>query len=230
MHLILLPGMDGSAALRADFVAALAPDIRVTMLDYVGDDVHDYASFEAHARPLLPEGEPFILLGESLGGPMAIKLAAEAPEGLRALVLVATFARRPRPVLGHLAPLGRYLPLHNRRLLEFGRRVVVGREATGEGARIIDHVINGQSMDTLVARLIAGSRAEFAHLLPKIAVPTLALHGSRDILIPASASRLIARHVPNARMQRIDGPHALLGARPRDCAAAVRSFVEESLA
>lgn len=228
MHLILLPGMDGSAALRAGFAAALGPDIRVTTLDYIGDDVHDYASFEAHARPLLPEGEPFILLGESFGGPMAIKLAAEAPEGLRALVLVATFARRPRPVLGHLAPLGRYLPLHNRRLLEFGRRIVVGREASEEAVRIIEHVINGQSMDTLIARLIAGSRADVAHLLPEIAVPTLALHGSRDILIPRSASRLIARHVPNARMQRIDGPHALLGTAPKACAVAIRDFVSSN--
>lgn len=226
MHLILLPGMDGSSALRADFVAALAADIRVTMLDYVGDDVHDYASFEAHARPLLPKGEPFILLGESFGGPLAITLAAEAPEGLQSLVLIATFARTPRPVLGHLAPLGRYLPIRNKAAIEIGRRIALGRYATPEDGRIIEKIIAGQSMDTLVDRVIAATKVDVAHLLPKIAVPTLVLHGNRDILIPSAASRLMAERVPNARLQRINGPHALLGAVPRACADAVRGFLK----
>ena len=224
MHLILLPGMDGSAALRGGFAAALAPDIRVTTLDYVGDHVHDYASFEAHARTLLPEGEPFILAGESLGGPMAIKLAAEAPEGLRALVLIATFARKPRPVLGKLAPLGHYLPLGNKQVIEVGRRIALGHHGTKEGARAIQEIIDGHSMSTLVNRFVAGARVDVAHLLPDISVPTLVLRASRDILIPASAARLIVKHIPDVLLKRIDGPHALLGVAPGACAAAVREF------
>lgn len=226
MHLILLPGMDGSAALRAAFADALGPGIEVTTLDYVGDDVRSHGDLESRARAVLPVGEPFVLLGESFGGPAAIRLAAEAPDGLRALVLVATFARRPRPLLGHLAPLGHALPLHNKTLIEIGRRIALGRHATPEGGRIIQEIMAGQSIGTLVDRVIAATRVDVAHHLPRVAVPTLVLHGSRDILIPSAASRLMAARVPNARLQRIDGPHALLGTVPRACADAVRGFLD----
>ena len=85
-----------------------------------------YPDCVAFARAQLPVDRPFLLLGESFSGPIAIALAAERPEGLLGLVLCCTFARNPRPALAWTALLLRALPparlsLPLLRYLLFGR-------------------------------------------------------------------------------------------------------------
>ncbi|MGQ0798894.1 MAG: serine aminopeptidase domain-containing protein [Pseudomarimonas sp.] len=59
---------------------------------------------------MLPRSEPYFLLGESFGGPLAIALAARQPRGLLGLVLCASFARYPIESLRAAAFLARVAP------------------------------------------------------------------------------------------------------------------------
>jgi pimeloyl-ACP methyl ester carboxylesterase len=83
--LVLLPGMDGTGDLFAPLVAALGPHMRTVIVRYP-DEPLDYASDEEIARAALPIGHPFILLGESFSGPIAVSIAASAPRGSRAYI------------------------------------------------------------------------------------------------------------------------------------------------
>jgi thioesterase domain-containing protein len=75
--LVLLPGMDGTGELFAPFLAALGPDQAVVVVRYPTDRELGYAELEQVARAALPVDQPFILLGESFSGPVAIcRLAA----------------------------------------------------------------------------------------------------------------------------------------------------------
>ena len=94
---VILPGMDGTGIELTDFVAALAPELEAIVVTYPNDRPMDYAGHEAVARTSLPIDRPFVLLGESYSGPIAISIAASAPPGLIGLVLCCSFARNPHP-------------------------------------------------------------------------------------------------------------------------------------
>lgn len=58
----------------------------------------------------LPSREPYLLLGESFSGPIALSIAARRPALLRGVVLCCSFACNPRPALKHLGVLLNRLP------------------------------------------------------------------------------------------------------------------------
>ena len=91
--IVLLPGMDGSGALFGDFIAALG--LNPVIVAYPPDTPQTYDELEHFVHQSLPAGEPYILLGESFSGPVAIRIASRKPAGLKALVLVCTFAALP---------------------------------------------------------------------------------------------------------------------------------------
>ena len=107
---VILPGMDGTGIELTDFVAALAPELEAIVVTYPNDRPMDYAGHEAVARASLPIDRPFVLLGESYSGPIAISIAASAPPGLIGLVLCCSFARNPRPALSWLRRLVPFVP------------------------------------------------------------------------------------------------------------------------
>ena len=108
--LVLLPGMDGTAGPRAEFAAALGPDIEPRIVSYPAERALGYAELETLARAALPQDRPFVLLGESFSGPIAISIAAASPPQLVGLVLCVTFDSNPRPALGALRWLLPLLP------------------------------------------------------------------------------------------------------------------------
>src|SRR5690349_11939308 len=98
IHLILLPGMDGTGELFGPLLAELPIELPVAVVSYP-DRAASYADHVAVARTELPRDRPFVLLGESFSGPVAVRLAAEAPSNLRGLILCASFLTCPSPLL-----------------------------------------------------------------------------------------------------------------------------------
>ena len=82
--LILLSGMDGTNKLREAFVAALGPTIEPTVVTYPTDRPLGYPELESLVRSTLPADRPYVLLGESFSGPIAISIADSCPPALRA--------------------------------------------------------------------------------------------------------------------------------------------------
>src|SRR5688572_2754392 len=95
MKLILMPGMDGTGELFRPLLAALPKSIEPVVVRYPGHEPLRYSELLPIARAALPVGEPFVLLGESFSGPLALMLAAGAPAGLCGVILCASFAEKP---------------------------------------------------------------------------------------------------------------------------------------
>ncbi len=93
--LVLLPGLDGTGKLFAEFLKALDSSIGTLVVTYPKDVPMNYDQLEALVTAALPTDRPFVLLGESFSGPLAIRIAARRPEFLVGLVLCVTFARNP---------------------------------------------------------------------------------------------------------------------------------------
>ena len=144
----------------------------------------DYVAEEVRARGL---GE-YILVGHSMGGKIALALAARRPPGLRALVLLAPSPPTPEPIEDYVraALLGGW---------------AVYSTASQSLAKATAHALSEdarrQAVDDLMrcgkaawsAWLTAGSREDISALMPRITVPATALSGTCDIVIPTDLIR-----------------------------------------
>lgn len=214
---ILLPGLDGTGELLTEFAAALAPDLEATIVTYPGDITLDYSALTALAAKSLPKEGSFVLIAESFSGPIAIELAARKPDGLIGLVLCASFARAPRPArlrifagLLHKLPLFPAMPL------------LMGHWSTSAWRHRIREALRRTHAKVIRDRLLAMSTVDATARIADIECPLLYLKASDDRLIGADGWHAIRDLSRNAVCIEIEGPHFLLQAKPRECAAAIK--------
>jgi pimeloyl-ACP methyl ester carboxylesterase len=224
--LVLLPGMDGTGMLFREFVAALGPSAEVTVVSYPPDKALGYPALEEFARAVLPADRPFVLLGESFSGPIAISLASASPAGLVGLVLCCSFARNPLPVLGGLRLLVGLVPL-KRAAVDLSCRLLLGRFSTPVLRFALSQALGLVSPAALRARLRAVLGVDVSDKLRQLRMPLLYLRATEDRLIPRAASRLVSRLAPHTRMAEVTAPHFLLQAAPSQAAAIVTEFVRQ---
>ena len=222
--LVLLPGLHGTEGLMHEFRAALGSDIETQAVEYPRDRVLDYAELAAFVRSRLPLGRPFVLLGESFSGPVAIQLAAQRPQGLRGLVLSTTFASNPRPALARFAKHALALP-PQAVPISVAEFFLLGRWATPKLRAAFTQVLGAVDADVLSARLAACLGVDVRDQLATIAVPTLYLRAGRDRLVPPAACEQIRQALPNMQVVDLDGPHCLLQAIPAQAAKVVGEFL-----
>ena len=74
--------MDGSGSLFVEFIASLGLGVEAIVVSYPTDRPLGYPELETLVRAALPTQRPFVLVGESFSGPIAISLAASSPVGL----------------------------------------------------------------------------------------------------------------------------------------------------
>ena len=93
--LVLLPGLDGTGLLFGPLLAALPSEVAPIVVSYPGDSPLAYSELLPLVLAALPTDRPFVLLGESFSGPLAVMAAAARPAGLVGVVLCASFIRNP---------------------------------------------------------------------------------------------------------------------------------------
>ncbi len=224
--LVLLPGMDGTGELFAPFLEALGDQFKTQVVRYPTDQELGYEELLTLARSALPIDEPYVVLGESFSGPIAISLAAEASPLLRGVVLCCTFARNPHPAFSPFKNLLALVPFHwspsialSWALLgSFGSAALRGSIA-GAVRRVAPRVLR--------ARLRSVASVDVSDMLATVTVPCLYLRASQDRLVPASASVHIQCVLPPVSMVQINAPHCLLQAAPAEAARIVSLFVRE---
>lgn len=224
LTLVLLPGMDGTGDLFEPFVASLGPEVKVIVLGYPATEALDYPALESIVRRHLPQGEPYVLLGESFSGPIAISIAASMPPGLCGLTLCASFATNPRPGLGWLrwvcgiAPV-KLLPT---RLLS---RLLMGHHETPELRKALASAMTKVSPSAMRARASAVLGVDVTAKLRQVKVPVLYLRGAQDRVVPASAATHVVQALPTTELVNLDAPHFLLQMMPKEAASAVVQFM-----
>lgn len=228
--LYILPGLDGTTRMLDTFVAAAraacvgknAGDVRA--IGYPLDQPLGYAELEAFARAALPTRAPFVLLGESFSGPIAIAIAADPPPNLVGLVLSTTFARAPVPLLAPFAPLTRFAPTRALPTAALSA-VLLGRWSTPELRRTLRAALADVAPAVQRARAAAAMRVDMSDRLARIAVPTLMLKANHDRLLRAGAGRQLLAGIANARQVALDGPHLLLQTRTDRCVEEITRFI-----
>jgi pimeloyl-ACP methyl ester carboxylesterase len=222
--LVLLPGLDGTGKLFRPFVEALGDLVATEVVSYPADEPLGYEELEARVCDLLQRDRPFVLLGESFSGPIAIRIAARSPLGLKGVILCGTFARNPFPGLGWTWPLARYLPLKS--LPRWVRAPLMwGSKSPSRATSRVDRAMSGVSASVIRKRLAALLVVDATDALRQIRVPVLVLRAQRDWVVPRKATEVIMKARPASMLVEIDGPHLLLQTRPAEAAAAVVAFM-----
>ena len=223
--LVLLPGMDGSGDFFDGLCRELPPHWQTQVVRYPGDQPLSYGELARFVQSALPSEGPFVLLAESFSGPVAIQVAASRPNGLVGVVLCATFARNPRPMLRPLQGLSRWAPV---RAVPMGllSRWLLGAEADASWAERLRQAMNKCSADVLRARARAVLSLDVCSQLADIQVPALYLQATRDRVVPAEALVEMQRALPGIQVTEIDGPHFLLQVRPAPCAQRIVMFAD----
>src|SRR6476646_5995820 len=93
--LVLLPGLDGTGNLFAEFIAVLPSGFQVITARYPTTGSLSYSQLAPLVRHATPTSDPFVLVAESFSTPLAIQIAAEDLPNMKALVLCAGFATSP---------------------------------------------------------------------------------------------------------------------------------------
>lgn len=167
------------------------------------------------------------LVGLSMGGMIAQWIAIKHPQRLHSLTLMMTHSgnrRLPGPTWKLRRRLIRRPKGFDRETLVrhlMGTWQLIGSPAwppdetelrqTMEAVFDRNHHPRGVARQTM-AILAAPSRVP---LLSKIRTPTLVIHGTADPLVPVAGGKELARHIPGARLELIEGmghdlPRALL--------------------
>jgi pimeloyl-ACP methyl ester carboxylesterase len=222
-HLILLPGMDGTGELFAPLLAELPLTLPVTVVAYP-DRRGGYPEHVAVARGELPRDRPFVLLGESFSGPVAVSLASARPPQLRGLILCASFLSCPNPLLRALRPFASFA---TPKLLPafVAQRALSGRFRTKVLDEMHRRALGHVSSPTLSARLRAMANVDVRAALRDVAVPSLYLRGTQDHVVAARFGEEFLATARNGRLVDIDAPHFLLQVRPREAAAEILHFI-----
>lgn len=232
MRLVILPGMDGGGALLAPFVAALPPTIAGEVLEYPPDRPLGYGALESRVRAHLgASSEPTALLAESFSGPIAIRIAADPPPHLRALVLVATFAALPMPAAARFAVTPALFALRPPRAIL--RRTLLAPDSSDALVDALGAAIARTSPRVMAQRIRAALRVDVRAELASVQIPTLVLEGRKDHLLRPLVERghdPVARLPADLRVVTLDTPHLVLEAAPIESASVVVGFLASGAA
>jgi len=225
--LVLLPGMDGTGILFADFVKALPEKFDARVVRYPNDSFLPYSDLMTFVQSAAPSSEAFVLVAESYSTPLAIQFAATHPPNLKGLILCAGFATSPirgwRKLLASLIPPVVFrISLPKMAMSHF----LVGPDAPESLHAPVRAAIGSVKPQVLTERLLQILEVDARSALSQVLVPILYIQGARDRLVNASSLAEIRAIRPQTKIVRIDGPHLIVQREPHQCAKAVAEFIE----
>jgi len=212
-----MPGYGGSAALPTVSIAALA-DALQDFLEQV-------------------DATKSILVGHSIGGMIVQQLLAKNPRIAAAVVLAQTSPAFGKPdgdwqksfLAARLGPLDRGETLVS--LAPTLVKELVGDDPDVTGMELARDCMASVPEATYRATMLALMGFDLRNALKSIAVPTLALSGSRDNNAPAPMMAKMATYIPAAAYVELEGAGHLVNLeRPEAFNAALNGFLKTNIA
>jgi len=218
--ILLIHGSGVSAGCWVNQLRGLREALRMMAIDLPGHgesdsirtaSVEEYADTVAKFLKVLGSG-PVIVVGHSLGGAVAIALAARRPDTVSALVLLASCAKLPGVDSSRERWLA-YLPGVLRRILylSMAQKLLFAPGVPRYAVRLGMQELRSCRPETIRKDLEAAKAMDVADQAAGLDVPTLILCGSRDRLTPPALSERLRDLIPRSRLCIIDGAgHMLL--------------------
>lgn len=243
--LVLVHGWAMSSAAFCEAIQELSDEFRVLAPDLPGHggstETVDY-SLDALADDLLGWMEALDLgdirlLGWSLGGQVALRLAVRAEPRLARLLLIATTPRFTADDEwlhglpdGQVRIMARGLKRRFAATLDdfFSQQFVAG-ELGDERSRLlwqrVAPTVQAPRQEAALATLETLRLSDLRQEVNRLALSSLIMHGTEDVIIPHSAGCYLAEQLPQSKFHTMPGlGHAPFLSRPQECFRLWREF------
>ena len=239
--LLLIQGLGGNSLHWGEgFLGGLEDGFELILFDNRGagrsgplEGEHTIADLASDALGLLDalKVDSAHVVGISMGGMVAQEIVLSAPERVRTLTLGCTFPGGPEATMTDMAVVGMLaeavLSGDDERTLRVGYDVMIAAEyGEQEGAYELYAELARQypaPVPVLMAQLSAIMGHDTSERLGEIAAPTLVIHGTEDRLLDVANGELIARLIPGARLELLEGSgHMFFWEQPERSAQFVR--------
>lgn len=183
----------------------------------------DYDTLSRWVCERLPE-EDFILLAESFSGAIAAKISLRDMPALKGVIFVASFLSSPASLAVSIAKV---LPIQV--LSKFPgasiihRLLFLGQGASQETVKLFCRVIDTVPELTLKARLDSISSLRYTGC--KSRLPAVYIQALGDRLVRAHKDQELMKAYSGLGIEKVDGPHFVIQANPKECAAAIRRAI-----
>ena len=218
--ILLIHGSGVSAGAWVNQLRGLLTAFRVAAIDLPGHgksdpipqaSVEEYAETVAMFLEALGSG-PVLVVGHSLGGAIAIALAAQRPHAVTGLVLLASCAKLPwvDSSWGRLLP---YVPgpLWKTFFISTAQKLLFARGVPGHAVSLGMQELRSCRAETILKDLQAAKAMDLTQQATGLDVPTLILCGSQDRLTPPALSADLKGLIPGSRLSLIEeAGHMLL--------------------
>jgi pimeloyl-ACP methyl ester carboxylesterase len=166
------------------------------------------------------------LLGNSLGGHIALIYALKNPEKVKRMVLTGSSGLFEDSMGGSFPKRGNYEYIRERVLYTFYDPNSATKELVDE---VFDITNNNQKCLRIINIARSAQRHNLANDLPKLEMPTLLIWGLNDTITPPEVAHEFNRLLPNSTLRFIDKCcHAPMMERPEKFNAYLDQFLEET--
>lgn len=220
---VFLPGFDGVAQLRDEFVTALARHRPTRSIGYPNrklDSLDGYWQYAA--SQVAPDSRP-VVIAESFSGLVAARWAARDPR-VAGLVLCATFARNP---VAFVPSLGASMPSMAKFVgSKMNPLLMIRPESRRRGwSRALPAALGALHREVIGERLGLIARENVGPDLLALRIPIALVHFEDDLVVRRPAQQYLESVCHNARIMRLPGLHFALETRPLECAEAIAACI-----
>ena len=217
--IVFLPGFDGDASLRSDFVHALGRQHEVHAVSYPRRCLGTLDGYREHAMASIPVDCRPVLIAESFSSLVAARWAAVDPR-VRGVVLVGGFSRNP---VGWAARAGALVPAIVKAGPTFWTALTgtLGSELRRRWSRGFSGAMARLPAAVVAERLRLIAEEDTAGALRTLCVPLLVVQFQGDDVIGPGARDHLETVCHNAQVLHLPGPHFALEVLPQECAEAI---------
>jgi 3-oxoadipate enol-lactonase len=242
--MVLIQGLGGhSLHWGDDFLAALEEDFELVLFDHRGAGRSGALEGECTILRLAEDAAAVLdaleiesahVVGISMGGMVAQELVLNHPERVKTLTLGCSYPggeeakMTEQEVVGQIAEA--VLSGDGERAVRVGYEVMIAPEYAADPANYEIYAKVAAQYPTPIPTLMGQLSAILAHdtseRLAEIEVPTLVVHGTADRLLESVNGELLARLIPEARLELLEGAgHMFFWEQPERSAKLVREHV-----
>lgn len=233
--LLLLHGLFGALSNWEEVIAEFSPRYRVVIpllpiydMPLLKAGVPGLVSFVEEFLAEIGLLEPCTVLGNSLGGHIALVYALQNPARVARLVLTGSSGLFEDGMGGSFPKRGNYGYVQERVAYTFYNPAVATRE-------LVDEVFDVTNSTSKCLRIISIARSAQRHNLSeelsRIQVPTLLVWGLNDTITPPTVAHEFERLLPNAQLRFLDHcGHAPMMERPAAFNLVLNQFLTQTTA
>ncbi|MGD0021591.1 MAG: alpha/beta hydrolase [Smithellaceae bacterium] len=225
-HLVFMPGLDGTGLSFEPLLPLLPTEAKITIVRYPTDKLLSFRGTVDCATQQIPAGVLPIIIAESFSGPVAIEMIGSGRIQAKALILCATFAKSPRPIVWRIMSFLRLPLLIRPDMPKRFFKIVIGEDKLiAELLPLWKKVHADVPAHVMNHRLKIINNVDVTKWLKELPVPCCYLQATNDRLVPSSCLDDLKKCAPLLEVRRINAPHFILQAQPQACLDAIEEFM-----